>query len=600
MRLQPNRILSAKAAWVMLAMLVSLSAPACASDPLRPSAGAARIPADSLAAPTYIGQLLAYEKKYPFVEYEDNFLQWKDFGAIAPFFMALQQTDKRQMRVLHIGDSHVQADIHTGVVRNRMQELFGAGGRGLVFPYSAAKTHTAYDYSSTHWGVWDYARNIQPEPKLPLGVSGVTVRTADQRAGFTLTFNKYYEANQNRRVRFYMASTDSTFSIQVMVNGLTTTVDTLRPIPGQPYLDYTSRVAVEKLMVQVVQEDSSQNHLMLFGVSLESPQNKGVLYHSVGINGADFQALLRQEHMSRQIQLLRPDLVFLDLAGNEYFSGGLDAAGFEARLRTVITRVKVGAPNAAVLVGNSQDINRYRYHTVKECQAAAAIAKRVAFDMGCVYYNYYEVAGGPGSMSHWFSYGLAKYDRVHLNTPGYTHKGELFVNAYLGSYYTSLTGEVNSPEFAARKPRPTFASVVAQRAAPQRAVVAASGNAVTYTVQPGDVLGTIASRYGVYVSQLQAWNHLPGTMIRVGQKLVIYPTRTPAPQPARGGASVARTTPSATSTSSRASAATHTVRSGDTLWDIAQQYGTSVDAICRASGLARNATLKPGQVLKLR
>jgi len=45
---------------------------------------------------------------------------------------------------------------------------------------------------------------------------------------------------------------------------------------------------------------------------------------------------------------------------------------------------------------------------------------------------------------------------------------------------------------------------------------------VVYRVKSGDVLGTIANRYGVSVKQIKEWNGLNGSMIRVGQKLYIH------------------------------------------------------------------------------
>jgi len=45
---------------------------------------------------------------------------------------------------------------------------------------------------------------------------------------------------------------------------------------------------------------------------------------------------------------------------------------------------------------------------------------------------------------------------------------------------------------------------------------------VIYRVKSGDVLGGIASNYGVSVKQVKEWNGLKGTMIRVGQKLKIH------------------------------------------------------------------------------
>lgn len=49
-----------------------------------------------------------------------------------------------------------------------------------------------------------------------------------------------------------------------------------------------------------------------------------------------------------------------------------------------------------------------------------------------------------------------------------------------------------------------------------------SSKKIVYTVKKGDVLGKIATRNGVTVSNLKRWNKIQGNNIRVGQKLVIY------------------------------------------------------------------------------
>lgn len=49
-----------------------------------------------------------------------------------------------------------------------------------------------------------------------------------------------------------------------------------------------------------------------------------------------------------------------------------------------------------------------------------------------------------------------------------------------------------------------------------------NGNVRYYKVRPGDTLGGIAARYRCSVKQLQRWNGIKGTMIRVGQRLRIY------------------------------------------------------------------------------
>ena len=49
-----------------------------------------------------------------------------------------------------------------------------------------------------------------------------------------------------------------------------------------------------------------------------------------------------------------------------------------------------------------------------------------------------------------------------------------------------------------------------------------NGSRLAYKVKSGDVLGKIASKYGVTLTQLRDWNNLNGNLIKIGQTLVIY------------------------------------------------------------------------------
>ncbi len=49
-----------------------------------------------------------------------------------------------------------------------------------------------------------------------------------------------------------------------------------------------------------------------------------------------------------------------------------------------------------------------------------------------------------------------------------------------------------------------------------------AGNKVTHKVKSGECLSIIAEQYNVSVKSIKNWNHISGTFIRQGQKLVIY------------------------------------------------------------------------------
>ncbi len=64
------------------------------------------------------------------------------------FFEKLKENENsrdQKINIVHIGDSHIQSDLMTNEVRKKLQQQFGNGGRGLVFPYQLAKTNGSYN-----------------------------------------------------------------------------------------------------------------------------------------------------------------------------------------------------------------------------------------------------------------------------------------------------------------------------------------------------------------------------------------------------------------------------------------------------------------------
>ena len=92
-----------------------------------------------------------------------------------------------------------------------------------------------------------------------------------------------------------------------------------------------------------------------------------------------------------------------------------------------------------------------------------------------------------------------------------------------------------------------------------------------YTVRSGDTLWILSQRYGTTVNEIRSLNGLTSDILRIGQVLRIP---TPASYPYFE----------------------YTVRSGDTLWVLAQRFGTTVAAIKSLNGLTSDL-LSIGQVL---
>jgi membrane-bound lytic murein transglycosylase D len=128
-----------------------------------------------------------------------------------------------------------------------------------------------------------------------------------------------------------------------------------------------------------------------------------------------------------------------------------------------------------------------------------------------------------------------------------------------------------------------------------------------HTVKSGETLGSISKKYGVSVKQLQQWNNMKGTMLHVGQQLVIVPSTgyakvTPSsskPAPAASDPKPAPATAQASSPGKDSqSAEYHYVKSGENLASIAKQHGCTVDEIKSWNDL-KNNMIYPKQKLKV-
>ncbi|HET8860770.1 lytic transglycosylase domain-containing protein [Marivirga sp.] len=120
---------------------------------------------------------------------------------------------------------------------------------------------------------------------------------------------------------------------------------------------------------------------------------------------------------------------------------------------------------------------------------------------------------------------------------------------------------------------------------------------LTYKVKSGDVLGKIASTYKVRIADLQQWNNLNGTIIRVGQPINIWIADEFYDQ---SNSKLASASQNASSNQNvNIQSGEYRVQVGDTLWDISRKFdGLTVEKLKKINNLDGNS-IKPGQVLKI-
>jgi membrane-bound lytic murein transglycosylase D len=126
---------------------------------------------------------------------------------------------------------------------------------------------------------------------------------------------------------------------------------------------------------------------------------------------------------------------------------------------------------------------------------------------------------------------------------------------------------------------------------------------VSYRVQRGDTLEGIAGRFDVTVSELKRWNHINGPKVARGSRLRIYAGGQPAAAPRAKSKPTAKGSPAVHNVSaSHAEAAEpvqHRVKPGETLYQIAHAYRTTVDALRQSNPFLSERALEAGDVLTI-
>jgi LysM repeat protein len=113
-----------------------------------------------------------------------------------------------------------------------------------------------------------------------------------------------------------------------------------------------------------------------------------------------------------------------------------------------------------------------------------------------------------------------------------------------------------------------------------------------YMVQSGDNLSSIAAKYHLQVSYLMQLNNLSNSNVRVGQRLKLdgdIESKAEKTTPVSNTKNVIKS----------ATTETHTVKSGESLYAIANRLGMSTSELASLNNLSSNASLRVGQIINI-
>ena len=371
--------------------------------------------------------------RYPFVRSDLNVLQTPsgESPELQHFFRKLDTlliTGRGDVRVLHVGGSHVQG----GTLSDRLRRHFLSmrygmeGGRGLVFPFSAAGTNTPVSYSSSWQGSWESATCLKPADE-ELGLTGMVVMARDTSAKVILDLVPRERQLLQQRYVFNRVDVLGSGTLEpiLLLNGR----DTLRGIGTENLRHFDIPHYTDWIQLAF----TGQGRYSLRGLYLDKPYG-GFSLSEAGVNGASTTSWLRCSLWEQEMHRVMPDLVIFSIGINDIQGEDFDARRFKGNYRELVKRVRRVNPHCAILFSGINDSWRHRAvnpHT----EAAEKAFRELAQEFDAVFWDWYGIMGGAGSMAKWEEAGLAQADKIHFTPAGYKLVGDLLFDALMDAYY---------------------------------------------------------------------------------------------------------------------------------------------------------------------
>jgi lysophospholipase L1-like esterase len=356
----------------------------------------------------------------------------KSFDA---FFAALRRAETKQdngvVRVVHYGDSPTTADLITADIRQMLQTQFGDAGHGY---HLIAKPWAWYEHRGISVDADGWTVEAANQSELQDGLYGLGGATFIGPPGAVARF----KVPNEEQVEVHAWRQPGGGRLSVYSGGIRLgEIDTQAAQQQEGFASFTLPEKAKSVELRV-----TSGTVRLFGVEFGKAQ-PGVIYSSLGVNGAHIGMLatrFREDHWSRILQHVKPDLVVLNYGTNESTSMEFVDSSYEKTLRTAIARVRKALPKSSILIMSPMDRGQREMSgqigTVPALRKVVAIQAKVAADTKVAFFNTFEAMGGEGTMGRWYlsEPRMVGADLIHPMPSGAKLVGNLFFKAVLDSY----------------------------------------------------------------------------------------------------------------------------------------------------------------------
>lgn len=367
-------------------------------------------------------------ESYKFMNQDEDTLTYygnskSDYLSLYKKFRSMIISADRQINILHIGDSHLQADLFTGQARKDFQTMMFQGlegSRGMITPYingcpdsyrvklssgwnSINLLNTNYSKHNGLWGTTAYTN--QNDETIEINVNGKNPIKYD--------FNSFRVYHSDLEEDDDLILSDINVAYQKIYN----------KEEGYTQFNLSDYVSDVKLTIS----KRNREAFYVYGFYFDNG-DAGVVYNVTGTNGVTAKSYLDADKFFLQLKTLPFDFIIISLGTNDtYEQGGEDSFG--RNLSSLVKNIKNTLPGVPILLTTPTECWWHRKKVNPRQDETIDIINNVAKENSCGVLDLYNIMGGKNSANKMQSNRLMQKDRVHLTANGYQIEGDLLYNA---------------------------------------------------------------------------------------------------------------------------------------------------------------------------
>ena len=383
------------------------------------------------------------------IEYPDG-----DSTLLFPLFRDMRSLGRsgRSIRIMHYGDSQIEGDRITSLIRFKLQRQFGGSGIGLqppvqLYGYQLSLKHTASD----NWKRYTIFGEVDSTlGHNRYGVLGSFARfspcylyESDSSGG--QEYEAWIRMEQSRRAyplarifktcRLYYGNAPQPVFCELYTDGALYDAD---------FLDVTDHFKVktwffEETPQQLEFRFKSSVSPDFYGIALDG--DRGLAMDNVAMRGSAglFFSKLDGEMLKEMYHELGVELLVLQFGGNVVPYLSENYVYYEKWFYRELSGLKSLMPDLSIIVIGVADMSvreKDYYVTYPNLEHIRDALREAAFRADCAFWDMYSAMGGRNSMPSWVfaQPSLASSDFVHFNERGARVLAEMFYNAFMHDY----------------------------------------------------------------------------------------------------------------------------------------------------------------------